>query len=84
MKRIRKNILMIGLISAFCVAPCNLMIVNAMEVTGIETAIKEDKELLRADIIEKKYRVHKGVLQYRHWNRTRGCWVEDHWIDMTH
>ncbi|SER69485.1 hypothetical protein SAMN04487884_10991 [Butyrivibrio fibrisolvens] len=37
----------------------------------------------RADVIEKKYRVYDGHYQYRHWNVTQGCWVEDHWINIT-
>ena len=36
----------------------------------------------RGDLIEIRYRVHNGKIQYRHWNLTQNCWVEDDWIDM--
>lgn len=37
-----------------------------------------------ADVIVKKTRIHPvtGKLQYRHWNETKGCWVEPDWIDI--
>lgn len=35
-----------------------------------------------ADVIVTKMRIHNGVAQYRHWNETRGYWVEPDWIDM--
>lgn len=34
----------------------------------------------RIDEIVTKYRVKDGVLQYRHWNMTKGVWVESDWI----
>lgn len=37
----------------------------------------------RADVIETKYRLYNGVLQYRRWNATRNYWVDPYWIDMT-
>ena len=40
------------------------------------------KSETRADVIETHYRYHNGKLQYRHWNVTRGRWVEDDWIDL--
>lgn len=33
----------------------------------------------QADVIEVKYRVHDGRLQYRRWNATRGYWVDSTW-----
>ena len=35
-----------------------------------------------ADVIVLKTRILNGVVQYRHWNETRGYWVEDDWIDL--
>lgn len=43
---------------------------------------KQSASVLRADVIETKYRVHNGVLQYRRWNKTHGYWVDDAWIDL--
>ena len=37
----------------------------------------------RADVIETKYRVYYGRIQYRRWNATRNRWVDPEWIDMT-
>ncbi len=36
-----------------------------------------------ADVIVLKKRLNPltGKMQYRHWNETRGCWVEPNWID---
>ena len=35
-----------------------------------------------SDVIVKKYRRNNGIIQYRHWNETGKCWVEDYWITM--
>lgn len=35
-----------------------------------------------ADVIELRTRFYNGVFQYRHWNKTRACWVEPDWITM--
>lgn len=37
-----------------------------------------------ADEIEKKWRVNRGVLQYRRWNATRGYWVDPEWINYVY
>lgn len=36
----------------------------------------------QADVIEVKYRVHDGKLQYRRWNATRGYWVDATWKNV--
>ncbi len=36
-----------------------------------------------ADTIVYKYRMVEGVLQYRRWNETQGCWVDADWINAT-
>lgn len=35
-----------------------------------------------ADVIVLKTRKYNGKQQYRHWNQTKGCWVEPDWIDV--
>lgn len=35
-----------------------------------------------ADVIVLKTRLYNGKPQYRHWNETRGYWVEPDWVDM--
>lgn len=35
-----------------------------------------------ADVIVTKYRLHNGLVQYRRWNKTQGCWVDPDWIDF--
>ena len=42
--------------------------------------VKIESGYVRGDVIVTKYRVHNGYYQYRHWNATQGCWVEDDWI----
>ena len=45
-------------------------------------AADEDVSARTQEVIVKKYRYYNGKLQYRHWNETRGEWVEDHWINV--
>ncbi len=35
-----------------------------------------------ADQIITEFRRHNGVLQYRRWNATKGCWVDPDWINV--
>jgi len=35
-----------------------------------------------ADVIVLKTRILDGKVQYRHWNETRGYWVEPDWVDL--
>lgn len=51
-------------------------------------AVEESKEMCadieitpHADIIELRTRIHNGVVQHRHWNRTKQCWVEPDWVN---
>ena len=74
-------LLLITAIMLLCSFPCN--IAYAQEEDNISTAesIKDTTHgLLSADVIETKFKVSNGRLMYRHWNRTRGRWVEDHWM----
>ncbi len=42
-----------------------------------------DSEIIPyADVIVYKFRLYKGVQQYRRWNETRGYWVDPYWIDV--
>lgn len=51
--------------------------------TGV-TASSEEGIQPYSDIIELKLRTTAdGRLQYRHWNATRGRWVEPDWIDVS-
>lgn len=34
------------------------------------------------DKIEIKYRVYKGVVQYRRWNATKNRWVDPEWKNL--
>ena len=45
-------------------------------------AAAEDGSRFVEDVIVKKFRYYNGKLQYRHWNETKGEWVEDHWINV--
>lgn len=43
---------------------------------------QSEKVIPMSDVIVRKYRRKNGIFQYRHWNETKGCWVEDHWINL--
>lgn len=50
--------------------------------TGV-TASSEEGIQPYSDIIELKLRTTAdGRVQYRHWNATRGYWIEPDWIDL--
>ena len=50
--------------------------------TGVKEASSEESISPYADTIVYKYRFIDGVLQYRRWNETKQCWVDDNWIDV--
>ncbi len=53
---------------------------NVIDKTSLTS---EDYEVTPyADVIVLKTRLYNGKAQYRHWNETRGYWVEPDWIDM--
>lgn len=61
----------------------------SMQVSAKEILLTEKVEvkqevlvLVRAEIIETKYRLHEGLIQYRRWNSTYGYWVDDDWITL--
>lgn len=54
--------------------------VKAAEVSSVPEVTTEDSTIMpRADVIEVKYRIKDGRLQYRRWNATRGYWVDSEW-----
>ena len=40
-----------------------------------------DNSRYASEVIETKFRIYNGVLQYRRWNATRGVWVDPYWIN---
>lgn len=49
----------------------------------VVTASSEEGIQPYSDIIEVKFRrTVDGRVQYRHWNATRGYWIEPDWIDL--
>lgn len=38
-------------------------------------------EIQRTDVIVTKFRLYNGLVQYRRWNETKGCWVDPDWIN---
>jgi len=42
----------------------------------------DEQIVSRADVIETIVRSYYGILQYRRWNKTRGYWMDDDWIDL--
>lgn len=57
--------------------------VKAAEVVSAPQVVAEDSTIMpRADVIEVKYRMYNGKLQYRRWNATRGYWVDSAWKNV--
>lgn len=57
--------------------------VKAAELPSVPEIATENSTIVpQADVIEVKYRIHKGTLQYRRWNATRGYWVDSTWKDV--
>lgn len=52
-----------------------------VNVYASQTTANEITATRASDIIETKYRIYKGKLQYRRWNATLGCWYDPDWID---
>lgn len=76
----KKAIIIIAFLFAITISP--MQTVQASEY-DVEVEICLNKGgMQRADIIVKKYRLHNGVMQYRRWNETRGCWVDSDWINV--
>lgn len=58
--------------------------VKAAEVPSVPVLRTEDNSTImpQADVIEVKYRIYNGKLQYRRWNATRGYWVDSTWKNV--
>ena len=57
--------------------------VKAAEVSSVPEVATEDSTIMpTADVIEVKYRIKDGKLQYRRWNATRGYWVDSTWKNV--
>lgn len=71
------------LILAFMISG-SVLSAGAQEVGMIEEAPVAEQSsgsvVPTADKIVVKLRVYQGKKQYRHWNETRGYWVEPDWI----
>lgn len=71
---------------------CMLFVILSANVSGIQVLaadgyasinVDDARAVERTDVIVKKYRFHGNELQYRHWNQTRGEWVEPDWITIS-
>ncbi len=61
--------------------PFTTISVLASGIENMYTSSSEGDIHLCADVIVKKIRMYKGKLQYRHWNETKGHWIEKKWIN---
>lgn len=77
----KKCVLVVGMF--LMIFSANVSNVHAAENNYARVANEDTRAIARADVIEKKYRVYEGVLQYRHWNATQGRWVEPDWISIS-
>lgn len=60
-----------------------MTIFQAVPVYSYAASVQNINEIYEtyADDIKTKFRIHNGILQYRHWNCTKGIWVEPYWIN---
>lgn len=80
-KKLVISILALGLVTLAPVASE----VKAAEVSPIpEVAVTTESGTVmpQADVIEVKYRISNGHVQYRRWNATRGYWVDATWKNV--
>lgn len=77
----KKAIVLLSAIFAMTVSP--IQTVQANLSNGILRDSSVAIRMQRADVIVKRIRVNNGVLQYRRWNETQGCWVDLDWIDFS-
>lgn len=78
-----KKIFLSFLIGCSLLVLCPSLDIHAAEENMIYESISENNlDVTRADVIETKYRVNNGVLQYRRWNASRNVWVDPYWIDL--
>lgn len=63
-------------ISAYAEEP-NLTKTVAAQTTGSGMAI-----VPFASVTEIKYRLNRGRIEYRRWNKTYGYWVDPYWINL--
>lgn len=78
-----KKIFLSFLIGCSLLVLCLSLDIHAAEENMIYESISENNlDVTRADVIETKYRVNNGVLQYRRWNASRNVWVDPYWINV--
>ncbi len=79
----KKNILMLLVLLVLVLnVPLTTIPVQANGTESEYIDMSEGDIHLFADVIVKKTRMYKGKLQYRHWNETRGYWIEKKWINV--
>ena len=78
-RKIVSCIIYVLLMNTVCLLP-----VSAFEKIPEQVNINTIGEniVLFADVIEIRYRIYKGIRQYRRWNRTQNCWVDPYWINI--
>lgn len=63
--------------------PCSVQAENInVPIVGTEIENAKDVACPCADIIETKYRICNGKVQYRRWNTSKLCWVDSNWHDL--
>ena len=90
MKKVMRKILVaiVATLSLTMLSSTSLLSVAAEEPvvpsSAQTVAVQDSGETIspRGDIIEIKYRVFNGKIQYRRWNVTQQKWVDSEWIDL--
>ena len=79
----KKKLVIIALALGLVTLAPSVSEVKAAEVPSVPTITTENSAIMpQADVIEVKYRVNNGKLQYRRWNATRGYWVDSTWENV--
>lgn len=79
-----KKIFMVGVSSIALVSmfPQQTDAYNIIETENACIMYADEQIASRADVIETKIRSYYGIVQYRRWNKTRGYWMDDDWINL--
>ncbi len=60
----------------------SVFITGDVNVYAAQPPVNETASTRATDILETKYRIYNGKLQYRRWNATLGCWYDPLWMDL--
>ncbi len=81
-KRLNKTICIVAFAFTICMQTTAHAAVGSIIIDNPSPTLKNQEITPYADVIVLKTRLLDGKIQYRHWNETRGYWVEPDWVDL--